>query len=221
MTGQRRAGRPARLTRWILAALSVVALDAHAEGTRFEHQCEARLEPTRIEVRRLPVTIAGIESAPLAKLARNEASRNDAHRRAILGVTHASFRVSSEAALTSLEDRRSARVCYRPARVEVTVGYDPLKIVIASELPEGGCPYQAVLEHERGHARLYGEFLAIVEEAVRAELEREFDGFLGFAESLDAAQAALERLLLTSVRRALDARMQAGRALHERHDTDE
>jgi len=136
-----------------------------------------------------------------------------------LGVTivRLGFAVSAEYALAS----GPAGVCIRPTRIRLTLRHALHHVMIANEVPAGGCLFQEVLKHEMQHVAINRETLAAYAPRVRRAVARWAATAVIRAESGDAAARALRQGAATAAQPVLQRLYEARRVRHGRHDSPE
>lgn len=62
------------------------------------------------------------------------------------------------------------------AQIKIQLIYEPIDVFIGSEFHEGTCTYDAILNHEMEHVRLYQESLQKIESIINALIKQRFTG---------------------------------------------
>lgn len=91
----------------------------------------------------------------------------------MLGLTSRTARTEVVFDGPALLDKGTGRECISP-RIWVDLSYEPLHVYVAREFSAASCAYRAVYAHEMQHVELYRTQLPLVEQAVRAALERRY-----------------------------------------------
>lgn len=115
------------------------------------------------------VEVSGVQQVPMKKLKSIGKSSHPNYASYGLVTSKLRSKVSVSANLR-VENRES---CLYP-KLELTIGFEPMPIYIASELPTNGCAYQAVLQHELKHVEIYKKHLPRIVRLIEAELRPVF-----------------------------------------------
>lgn len=138
----------------------------------FEQRCERDMRAS-IEVTTFPARFA-FNNALSSRVLTTRASYAWAGD-AMMGMTSSTTRAEIHVDGAALVDPASGRECLAP-RITVELGYRPLDVHVARELPPASCSYRAVFAHEMRHVKLYADSLPVVEHRVRAELVSRYGG---------------------------------------------
>lgn len=84
-----------------------------------------------------------------------------------LGLTSWQIAVRSRFVVTEIAGSPG---CFALAKVEAVVDASPVKVFVARELPDGSCPYQVTVSHERRHVEIVHRSVLILEEDLRRGL---------------------------------------------------
>jgi len=87
--------------------------------------------------------------------------------------------------------------CYRLAKVSIQYGIQsPIRVLIASELVEGSCPYQVTLDHEFRHVEIARNGLRRMVDSARKELPELVGSTAIRAPSLDRAKRIFDDTII-------------------------
>lgn len=157
------------LVLWMIPRPSAAA---PAGASNFEQRCERDMRPVIVVRTMVPGVVLnhGVSSRVLnTKGAYSNAGE------AMLGMTSSSTRAEISVGGPSLTDPASGRECLAP-RIDVELTYQPFDIYVAREFHANSCSYRTVFAHEMEHVRIYTDNLPVIEERVREELLRRYDG---------------------------------------------
>lgn len=97
-----------------------------------------------------------------------------------------------------------AGVCLRPQSIKLTLGHTLHQVLIASEVPRGGCLFQEVLEHEMRHVAVNRQTLATYAPRVREAAARWAADAVARGGDSQAMAASLRDQLGAAVKPVLD-----------------
>src|SRR5450830_1554044 len=147
-----------------LLAITSFLFTASAYADDFSDACARSLAPNSVEIDALPVTIAPEIQYESARALANKVHAGDtafSNQLDVLALAHAQKSSTFEYKLNYLTDKVTGRVCYRVNAV-AKIGYEPLKIVVASESNGYACTQAALIKRARGQAQVYEAFLPTV-----------------------------------------------------------
>jgi len=154
----------------LLAVLPLSAPNAHAEG--FEAACEQlQRDGPRVSVTPEPVQVdPQVRQVPLRAL-NQEASGAVTHRQGgvVLGTTQAIWHMEYVVHMVRVTHQRTGEVCYAP-QLEMSLGYEPLRISVGEEVAADACTQAHVLAHEHGHVTIFEAQLPDVAARLEAAL---------------------------------------------------
>jgi hypothetical protein len=130
-------------------------------------------------------------------------SMREAHgEKQAAGLTSArsSYNVSIQVQVLQLP---SGKICAAPAKVEVRLAVDDMRIYVAKRFEKGSCAYEEILEHERRHVDIHNEMIGQAAEAVERALRKALaDRRVDRAESPEAAVKEIQGRLNKVVQEA-------------------
>lgn len=109
----------------------------------------------QLSINTLRVEVGSVQSVSLKKLATMSGRVQNNHTR--FGLVQAKIQHQANVSAIIKKDG-SGGTCLYP-KLELTIGFAPMDISIASELPYQGCAYNAVLNHELTHVKIYQKHL--------------------------------------------------------------
>lgn len=139
----------------------------------FEARCDKELPPTNINFHTKPITFS-VHSNVSARVL-SERGTYSYSSETLLGMIENKSVVEIEFGGQILQDKKHAKECMSP-QIDVYLRYEPLKVYIARELPEGSCPYRVMYDHEMFHVQVYQEQFPLVLEKVKQALNSRFAG---------------------------------------------
>jgi hypothetical protein len=77
------------------------------------------------------------------------------------------------AKILSLKDRSGRWECSSP-QIEVSYGFSPMTVYVASEFPQGSCAFNEIYRHELRHVKAHQDHLVSIERELRETLNRRF-----------------------------------------------
>jgi len=190
--GVRRPVRPGSVLLVILGAALLSGCDAFRP---FEAVCEQRLGPTSVRVTTNPVSYTTDFSRSIDDL-----TARGAHSAGtiVLGLVETQVRSTAKFGLNGMKQHFRDRYCMRPS-VEVRLAFEPMRLFVAREHPEGSCAFRVTMEHELKHIAVYQEYLDDFAAQVQVDLARDLgDGILYFGSPAEAdahVEAAIAQTL--------------------------
>lgn len=116
-----------------------------------------------------PVEVGDVHRVSINKLGSMQGARSS-HTH--FGLVKAKLR-SQVAVSAELRTDSSGHSCLYP-QLELTIDFEPMPVFIASELPENGCAYNAVLRHELKHVEIYKAHLPRILRQIESDLKPVF-----------------------------------------------
>lgn len=212
-----------KLTSGLLLSL-LFSLSSHAASSRaasFEEACQSLPAVPLISVSTLPVTVeSAIADDDMRTMTIRTTGAESLHELATVGTTFANQVWELSYGLHLLSDRATGRVCYQPA-INVAIGYDPMRISVASPYRAGTCAYDMIVAHEYEHVRIYRDFLPTAAEAIEHSLKAVLSRNVRYAASAAAANAEVQRILRSEVTTTVRNEMARSGGLHNRFDSIE
>lgn len=93
----------------------------------------------------------------------------------VIGITFAAAKTIIDYDGEIWQDKKTGGECFTP-QISIKIIYEPFDIYVGSEFAPNTCTYNAILEHEMQHVRLYQENLPLLESNLRSLLEKRFAG---------------------------------------------
>jgi len=209
--------RPIRLWNPLFALGAAVLLAGCDAARPFESVCERRLGPTTVRVVTTPVSYTTDFSRSIDDL-----TARGAHSAGtiVLGLVETQVRSEAKVGLNGVKQHFRDRYCMRPS-VEMRLAFEPMRLFVASEHPEGTCGFRVTMEHELKHIAVYQEYLEDFAGQVQVDLARELgDGILYFA-SPAAADAHVEAVISQTLKPYLEGVRDQVKARQTRIDSPE
>lgn len=201
-----------RLVPALLAAALVAGCDAFRS---FESMCERRLGPATVRVATTPVSYTTDFSRSIDDLTARGAHATGT---IVLGLVETEMRSEAKFGLNGIKQSFRDRYCMRPS-VEVRLAFEPMRLYVASEHPEGSCAFRVTMEHELKHIAVYQAYLEDFAVQVQADLARELgEGILYFG-SAAAADAHIESVIQKTLTPYLEAVREEVKARQRRVDS--
>lgn len=156
----------------------------------FEHRCDKELPKTNIVFQTIPITFTVFSHVPARILSERSTYTHSSEK--LLGMTENKSVLEIHFDGAILEDKKQAKECLSP-QIKVVLRYEPLKVYIARELPQGSCSYRVMYAHEMDHVQVYQEQFSLLFDKVRKELmsrlgEQKIYGGIGQAKDLLAQE---------------------------------
>ncbi|HKE94386.1 MAG TPA: hypothetical protein VKB34_08795 [Povalibacter sp.] len=187
----------------------------------FEAACQAMPAGPLVSVSTLPVVVDNtVAEGDMQSMTIRTTGAESLHELATVGTTVANRVWELSYGLAMITDGASGRVCYRPS-IHVTLGYDPMRISVASPYHSGTCAYDMIVAHEREHVRIYSDFLPIAARAIELAAQAHISGHVHYTSSVIAANAEMSQLLRAQVLALIREEMAKGQALHNHFDSSE
>jgi hypothetical protein len=205
------------MSRTVAALVAALALAGCEVFESFESTCERRLPPARVTVDAEPVSYTIDQSLSFAQLTAKGAALA-AHGQSVLGLTEANLRSSVQVRARGIASRFSGRYCMRP-EVAVTVSFNPMKIYMGADEPEGSCGYRITWDHELRHVAAYQQFLPTFATRVERDLAAHFGNRVQYFASGSEAQAHLDDLVQGFLSPLVQNGMQEVRVLQRQVDS--
>lgn len=162
----------------------------------FESACEALLAKPSINMEILPVSVEPVSQALTATELTKVHYKGVNHGSVIIaGHTQVSWRPSSGGTLSSMTHPQTGVVCYRPAIVNLRLGFAPIKVFVASEYEADSCSYKAVLAHEMEHVRIYTDSLPSVAKSTAYKMAQAIGLTVRYASSAEAAKKEMDEFI--------------------------
>lgn len=200
-----------------LAALLCTLAHAQSPSADWAALCEARLPPTRIEVRAASAPIRTLHHRSVDDLTQLQRLPQDNVR--TLGLTELRLGTAIQYKASTLQRRGEALTCMRPA-IEVTLSLDPHTVSVASEFDEGSCAYRHVLAHEMRHVEVNQQTLASAADRMREGMRSSFANKVYYGEPAEL-QERLTRHIREQWLPWVDAQMKHTLQRHREIDTPE
>lgn len=202
-------------------ALGLAFSNATATADELTRACLNLSAPdVRVSAQPLPER-APVQHASIRNLTMQVHGTSVISRFVALGLTSATWTFENSYSMRSVQDSESGETCFRPGTVELVVGYLPLEVQVAEELPPNSCTYQEVLEHELEHVRIYERALPEAAKAISLEVQRELHEYLGRATNHAHAEELLNAKLEEVVSRAIVRQRALVQAENAKHDSAE
>lgn len=212
----------ARLRFGHLLALAIVALAvlAGCDAIRpFESVCESRLPNSSVTVNVEPLSYTVDRRLSFAELtARGAALAGEG--RFVLGLTEANLRREVRLLAPGVGSRAKGRYCMRP-QVTVEVTFNPAKVFMGADEPEGTCRYRLTWDHELRHIAVYQEFLGAFAARIREALASQIGTQIYYFKSPEEAQEHVDRMVTDVLSPLVQAGMEEVRALQRQVDSPE
>ena len=207
-----------RIFRPLVLLITTAVLIAGCDALRsFDAVCEARLPPTRITVQTDPVSYGVDHSLSFLQLTQ-KGSALVSHGTQVLGLTEANLRTTVTVTARGLGSRVSGRYCMRP-EVSVKLTFNPMKVYMGSNEPEGSCGYNITWDHELRHVAAYQAFLPEFATRVERELIEHFGNTIYKFDSDGEAQRHVDELVGKFLSPMVQNGMQEVRILQRRVDS--
>ena len=137
-----------------LLCASAAVMAAEAPTAHFKQACEKGLAPASVSLKPIAFDVLPVSQKSLAEIATDVASEKNLASKASLSYTQ----VKSQAITTNtgnvLHDAKNDIYCGSYAS-EVSVGYEPVKVVIADVYKPGSCQFKAVKSRESRHLDIF------------------------------------------------------------------
>jgi hypothetical protein len=183
----------------------------------FDAVCEARLPATRVSVEAEPVSYTVDHSLSFAQLTQ-KGSALVSHGTQVLGLTEANLRTTVSVNARGLGSRITGRYCMRP-EVSVKLTFNPMKIYMGANEPEGSCGYNITWDHELRHVAAYQSFLPDFAARVERELTEHFGNTIYKFASDGEAQQHVDELVAKFLSPLVQNGMQEVRVSQRRVDS--
>lgn len=161
-----------------------------------------------------------IKRTPLREIGRIVRGDGDVSHTVTPGVTQPRQTVTPSLEYSYFEDPKTGLVC-STLQAHYEIGYGDIFVHLASELKEGSGGYNAVLEHEQGHVKIYRDDLDSMRERVIAAAQGAITNEYVVSGSLDEAiakhVARAKELVRTHVMPAM-AEVNVAQAQHDNPD---
>ncbi|MGY8990206.1 MAG: hypothetical protein ACKVHL_01245 [Rhodospirillales bacterium] len=126
-------------------------------------QCPGATDPIEITVEPLFGTInyrMGNTRVDLQRIAGRHAGRSLPGNWYPLGMTQTESIIRAKSEFT-IQPLQSGRFCAYPSSVLVSVGYPAFTVWVDRRYRQGSCEYQAILDHEHDHVKIYRDQLRL------------------------------------------------------------
>lgn len=165
---------PPLLSRTALIVIALLPASAAAlppnELNRFLAECNARLAPSKIEVRTTPVSWVQSDRASVKELTAKSSTANRSAGFSTLGLATSQFSMSSQWGTNWMIHSSGQYSCTRPhLTVELSAGTQLVEI--ASEFAGNPCVRRHILEHELRHVHANQRQLESTARMLRAEMQ--------------------------------------------------
>lgn len=183
----------------------------------FESVCERRLGPATVRVTTTPVSYTTDFSRTIDDLtARGAHSAGSI----VLGLVETQVRSQAKFGLNGIKQHFRDRYCMRPS-VEVRLAFEPMRLFVAAEHPEGTCGFRVTMEHELKHIAVYQDYLEDFAAQVQVDLVRELGDRILYFASPAAADAHVEAVIEQTLRPYLEGVREEVKARQKRVDSSE
>jgi len=158
--------KPLSISRILLVTILVfltVAVFSTSQTSVAAPRCPGATEPVQLTVTPFFGKIIyrmGNTRGDLKRIRDRHAGRNLPSQWYPLGLTQAQFEIRLNTNVT-IQPLRTQRYCAFPHALEVNIGYPSFTIWIDRRYRRGTCEYQAILDHEHDHIRIYREQLRL------------------------------------------------------------
>lgn len=139
----------------------------------FEHRCDRDLPESNLHFHTEPISFKVINHVSARIL--SERGTYTYSSEMLLGMTEKKSILEIEFDGSILQDTKQKKECLSP-QIDVTLRYEPLKVYIARELPEGSCPYRVMYAHEMEHVQVYRDQFPVLLDKVKQALTSRFSG---------------------------------------------
>jgi hypothetical protein len=209
--------RHACLSRTLLALCTAASLAGCDAVRPFEAVCQRRLGPTSVRVTTTPVSYTTDFSRSIDDL-----TARGAHSAGtiILGLVETQVRSEAKFGLNGIKQNFRDRYCMRPS-VEIRLAFQPMRLFVAKEHPEGSCAFRVTMEHELKHIAVYQEYLADFAAQVQVDLSRELGDRILYFASPAAADAHVEAAIAQTLKPYLEGVQDEVKARQKRVDSAE
>lgn len=201
----------------LLLSVLTAMVYAQSPSAEWASLCEARLPPTRIEVRTSPAPIRTLRSRSVDDLTQLQRLPQDNAR--TLGLTEMRLGTSIQYRASTLQRRGETLTCMRPS-IEVTLSLDPHTVSVANEFEEGSCAYRHILAHEMRHVELNQQTLTLAADRMREGMRHSFGNKVYYGEPAEL-QERLTRHIREQWLPWVDAQMKHTLQRHRDIDTPE
>jgi hypothetical protein len=96
-----------------------------------------------------------------------------------------------------------------------------MRISVASPYQSGTCAHDLIVAHERGHVKIYEDFLPVAAHAIEGALRDRLTDRIRFADSAEAATAEITGTVRSLVSKVVKTEMARSELLHSRFDSIE